>query len=158
MKHELTDLIHMLSHWVHQEESLHTHSHYNGHESHDRQWQENEDLDAFHGPHKSATSHQHPHITEYGQHLEQDHEHEVLAILNQMFQDTDPEQAPYQKTTVEIDVDKHLAEEPGELPTPIYSIQPNNFPLWDKNTYRSDFPPLTPPPEQFYRSLNINRF
>lgn len=158
MKHELTDLIHMLSHWVHQEESLHTHSHYNNNKPHGELWQHAEDHASAHGPHLSVTPHQHPHKNGPGQDMEPKHDHKVIVFLNQMFQDTDPEQEPYKKTTVQIEVDKHLAEEPGELPTPIYSKQHNNFALWDKTTYRSDFPPLTPPPEQFYRSLNSNRF
>ena len=69
-----------------------------------------------------------------------------------MFQETDPEQEPYKKATIEIDVDKHLAEKPGDLPTPIYCIKNNNFPSRDRSPFKSDFPPLTPPPDHYYRS------
>lgn len=159
MKHELTSLIHMLSHWVHQEESQHTHSHYNSTEPLGGLWHETmhsklqiEDHAGSHVPHKLVAPHQHPHKTESGQVMEQEHDHKVIAFLNQMFQDTYPEQEPYKKAAIEIDVDKHLAAKTGDLPTPIYGIQNNNFSLKDRNTYKRDFPPLTPPPKHFYTS------
>ncbi|RTE52039.1 hypothetical protein EHW67_17730 [Arenibacter aquaticus] len=152
MKHELTDLIHLLSHWVHQEQIQHSHSHYNNNKSHGALWQHAEDQASSHGPHLSVAPHQHPHKNGPGQDMEPEHDHKVIAFLNQMFQDTDPEQEPYKKVTVEMDVDKHLAEEPGDLPTPIYCIKNNNFPSRNRDSFKSDFPPLTPPPDHFYRS------